>query len=492
MNLSTKRGFCLLLAILVVLSAVVIAVAAEPETSDVSGESAGTSSEESSVPEFDPKGDFSSVNPAMAFCLDTEQVLYENGVDRVLPAGVITKMCALMVAYDLLSQTDRPLTTRVTIEEDWIRDSYVPADRSTPYLGIKAGEEYTLEYLFTTTLVAGASDACSAIVRYCASQILRESEQGFLAKMNEKAGELGMENTRFAAATGKQGASSMTTVRDAMKLLAAFYSYNDLVLASDCATYGTIKNKNCLKCDFFVSNYLNKSVTGLMAGQATNEGNYSVATYKVVDGVVYAYLVMGASGERIDTDGTHWFDPGNAYEDINHLIRWTDANYELMTLCEPDTLIYELRMGDGAETDHLILVPDSPVELLVFRPDQTKLKTDVKFTEQVYESEYNGKDVLCIDAPVKQGTVLGTITFLYDGKVLATRNLIARDSVEINDLRQAMSRIRSFLFDGPMSKIILIVAILVGLWILLALALFVYRIVQTVKKRKKSKNVNKL
>lgn len=484
MILTKKRGLCLLLAILTVLSAAVFAVAAEPETSESSG---AETSEESSESEFDPTGDFSSRNPAMAFCVDTKQVLYENRADEILSAGVITKLCALMVAHDLLRSTDRPLTTRVTLEDEWIRDSYIAGDRSTPYLGLKAGEEYTLEYLFTATLVSGASDACCALVRYCASQIMQESEQGFLAKMNEKAGELGMENTRFTTTTGKGGAASMTTVHDAMKLVAAFYSYNELVVASDCATYGSLKNKNYLLCDYFVEGYLNRNVTGLIAGQATNEGNYSVVTYRVEDGKVYAFLVMGAPGERIDTDGTHWFDPGNAYDDINHMVSWTSANYDFLTLCKKDDLMYELRMGDGAETDHLILVPEKAVEMLVFRPDPNELKTELSFADTVYTAEHNGKEVLCVDAPVKQGTVLGTVTFLHKGEVLVKLNLVARDSVEINDLRQAMTRIRAFLFEGPMSKIIRIVLILVGLWVLLALALFVYRVVQYFKKRKKAK-----
>lgn len=479
MNWTKKRGICLLLAILTVLSAVALSVAAEPETS-------GETSEESSEPAFDPSGDFSAANPAMSFCVETGQVLYENRADEILPAGVITKLCALMVAQDLLHSTDRSMTTRITLEDDWIRDSYVPGDRSTPYIGLKAGEEYTLEYLFTATMVAGATDACCALVRYCASQILQESEQGFLAKMNEKAAALGMGNTRFTSTTGK-GSASMTTTRDAMKLVAAFYSYNDLVMASDCASYGTIKNKNYLLSDYFVRDYVNPNVIGLMAGQASNEGNYAVATYTEDGGKIYAFLVMGARGEKIDTDGTHWFDPGNAYEDINRMIEWTEANYEYRTLCKTDDLMYELRMGDGAETDHLILVPEKEVDLMIFRPKEAEIKMEIKLSDAVYTAEYNGKDVLCVDAPVKQGTVFGTATFLQRGEVLATVNLIARDSVEINDLRQAMTRIHSFLFEGPMSKIIRIVAILIGLWILLALGLFVYRIVQYFKKRKKSK-----
>ena len=105
----------------------------------------------------------------------------------------------------------------------------------------------------------------------------------------------------------------------------------------------------------------------------------------------------------------------------------------------------------------------------------------------------------------------GYVTYNYDGveyTVTDTENAAIRttdtihsvripkshldnntNTVEINELRQAMSKIRSFLFDGPMSKIILIVAILVGLWILLALALFIYRIVKRFRKRK---SVNKL
>lgn len=491
-----SRLLCLLLAAVVLFTVFGMAVSAETSAeSEASAESIDTTTEPEESSESGnnaPITPFSAHSPAMAYCVDTEQVLFETRADEKMAAGIVTKLCALAVAYDLISDVDRPMTTTVTLKKEWLKDSYIAGDRSTPYIGLKADEEYTLEYLFLASLVGNACDAAAVLVRYCAEVILQETEQGFLSRMNDKAASLGMENTRFEKATGANG-GNYTTVRDAMKLLAAFYYYNELVTGSNCVSYGYLKNKNYLMCDKVVSGYRNTEAVGLLAGQSTNEGGYAVATYHITNGIVYAYLVMGGSSERIDTDGEHWFDEGNAYEDINALIPWVNKAYDYMTLCAKDDLIAELRMGDGAEADHLIIVPEKEVELLVYDPDSAPFSKTVKFdTEKVYDSEYNGKPVKCVDAPVKQGDKLGKVTFYHGSKELATVDLVARDSVGINELRQGMSRIRSFLFEGPMGKIVKIVLIFVGIWVLLALVLFIWRIVKYFRNRKKSKNVNKL
>ena len=47
---------------------------------------------------------------------------------------------------------------------EWLKDSYIAGDRSTPYIGLKAGEEYTLEYLFTATLAISINTYAAIII----------------------------------------------------------------------------------------------------------------------------------------------------------------------------------------------------------------------------------------------------------------------------------------------------------------------------------------
>lgn len=436
-----------------------------------------------------------TVNAAMASCVDTEQVLYEKDGDKIFSPGIVTKLMALMVAYDIFQENKQLMSEMVTVTSAWLKNCYTAGDRSTPYIGLAEGNTVTLEYLFATSLVANANDSCAVLVRYCSDSFL-SSEAEFLEKMNERAKEIGMTNSHFYSTTGYNGGASYTTARDVTKLAAAFYRYNDLVELSSKYSYQKIRNKNYLLCDKQVSGYLYVGAIGALAGQATNEGNYSIVTYFERDGLAYAFVVLGAPGEHIDADGTHWFDEGNAYSDIHKLIPWAVDSFKYVKLCESTQILDELRIGEDSDTDHVMVCPAESVERLIMNPDKNKLETIITYKEdRVFDSEFNGKTVKTITAPVTAGEILGTAKFVLNGEQLAEVDLVARDSIDTNSLLAGLNNIRDFLFGSEaMRKIIRVLIILVIIWVVLAIAVFVIRILLKKRKKKAEKNkyVNKM
>jgi len=434
---------------------------------------------------------FASTNPAVAYCINTEQFLYENREDETFAPGVFTKLAALMVAYDLCKSTAHPLTTEITVKGAWVKDTYIAGDRSTPYLGLRDGDTCTLQYLFAASLVSNANDACAALVHYCSETLLVDSTDAFLARMNEKVASLGMKNTEFADTIGLGGKGKITA-HDAGLLAAAFYPYNDLVVLSDCYSYGTLKNKNYLKCNYLMDGYLMEDAVGLIAGHATNEGNYSVVTYIEQEGNAFAFVAANGSRERVETDGLRWFDPGNVYQDMHGMVPFVKESFGLVSLCSDADLLAELRMGGGAEKDFLILVPAKTVEQMIANPKNLPIETVITYdTEKVYEGTFAGKKVMMIDAPVKQGDVVGKAAFVLDGKTLATVDLVARDSVEVNTLLNAAELARVFLFEGPMGTIIDIVVRIILIWLAISLLWLLVKLVVWILRKRKEKDAHK-
>lgn len=431
---------------------------------------------------------FQAVNAAAAYCVETEQVLYESRGSETFAPGILTKIASLMVARDILAEQGVPLSQEVTIRQSWVQGTYISGDRSSPYLQLAEGETYTLEYLFATTLVANANDACASIVHYCAETLLNEDVTAFLKRMNEKVQSLHLEHTTFGDTIGFGGLGS-TTVTDAVRLTAAFYRYNDLVELSDRESYRSIHNKNYLKSDFVVEGYLMKDAIGLLAGQATDQGNYCVLTACERDGIAYVFAVMGAPGVKVD--GKTWFEPGNAYEDMLKLVPYVMDSFGYTQLCNADDILAELRLGGGAEKDFLILVPAQAIELMVPGGEGNQIQVQITYdSEKVYDSEVNGKTWKMADAPIRQGDVLGTATFTQNGKVLATVDLIARESVETDTLKTTFAKLREFLFDGAMGKLIKIVLIIIGIWLLITFVVICVRFGLWIY-RKKKKNAEK-
>ena len=88
-----------------------------------------------------------------------------------------------------------------------------------------------------------------------------------------------------------------------------------------------------------------------------------------------------------------------------------------------------------------------------------------------------------VEAPVKKGDVIGTVTYSYAGQDLATVNLIAAESVERSELLKGAATVKDVITSAWFLAIAAVVAVLIALYLILAL---VYN-----RKKKKLRTVKK-
>lgn len=140
--------------------------------------------------------------------LDAESgmVYSEKEADaRRYPAS-LTKIMTMIVAFDALRQRDIGLETELRATRNAAR-----AEKSR--LGLRAGQRINVRDAISAMAVKSANDA--AITLACG---VAGSEQAFVERMNEKAKEIGLENTHFANASGLHNRDQVTTARDMAKL----------------------------------------------------------------------------------------------------------------------------------------------------------------------------------------------------------------------------------------------------------------------------------
>ena len=128
------------------------------------------------------------ISAASAILIDGEsgRVLYAQNAEEERPIASITKLMTALVAVE--SHPD--LSEVVTIRPEW-----TGVEGSSMYL--KAGEALTLEALLYGLMLASGNDAAVAIAGFCAGDV-----DTFVAWMNAKAAELGMEHTHFENPNG--------------------------------------------------------------------------------------------------------------------------------------------------------------------------------------------------------------------------------------------------------------------------------------------------
>ena len=453
-----------LLAFLITLTSLAAVVSADGEIADNPGINSG--------------------NAFAAYCIDDDQFLYSKRLDEKVAPTVATKLVALMVASDILKERGlNSAETEVTVTAEAIAISGDIADVRVPVMGYSEGSVRTVKELFSATLVACANDAIAAIACDFGEKYLGGGVMEFVARMNKKAEEIGLQSTKFENPTGLDSANQYTTVREVVMIASAFYQYDELVKLSDVESYfngkSTVRNKNYLKCNYYVDGFLNKNAIGLIAGQLNKSGNYCLITASQKEGRTYIFVVMCASGMIVTRDEenlvTYSFGAGNAYVDMNKLINWTRESFVLLPVATTDNVVGELRVNSG-ESDHAMIVPTENVEKLIINVEGVKLEYKLLLDETVvYKKIFNGKEYDTIDAPLTAGMRVGTIVYSYNGNEVARVAAVIRDNVDGDGLKSAMDSVGGFLFGDVMITVLYIIGGVVVLWILITVVMAVVR-----------------
>jgi len=147
-----------------------------------------------------------SSNAILVRLSDGTILMEKNSEDIIYPAS-LTKMLTAIVAIENLSDLEEEI-----ILPDSIYSKLFKANASMA--GFEAGEKVrAIDLLYGIMLPSGA-ECCVGLAEYIAG-----SEENFVQLMNQKADELGMDNTYFENTTGLHNENHYTTVKDLAILL---------------------------------------------------------------------------------------------------------------------------------------------------------------------------------------------------------------------------------------------------------------------------------
>ena len=153
-----------------------------------------------------------SASSAILVDVASGRVLYEQNADAKMLIASTTKILTALVAIE-----EGDLSDIVTVSRE-----AALTEGSAMYL--QEGEQLTLETLLYGLLLCSGNDAAVAIADHVGG-----SQTGFVKMMNEKARELGMEDSSFANPNGLDNEQHYSTARDLAKLACAAVENETLV-----------------------------------------------------------------------------------------------------------------------------------------------------------------------------------------------------------------------------------------------------------------------
>ena len=223
-----------------------------------------------------------TVSASSAILMDGEsgRVLYEKNAGERRPIASITKLMTALVALDLHPD----LTSVVKVKQEW-----TGAEGSSMYL--KPGEELTLEALLYGLLLSSGNDAALAIAGYCAGDV-----ESFVAQMNKKAAQLGMNDTHFANPNGLDDPQNYSTAADMAILARAVLEREELRIIASTRSI-SIAGRSLTNHNKLLRRY--EGCTGLKTGYTDEAGRTLVSSARR-DGQELIAVTLNAPNDWAD------------------------------------------------------------------------------------------------------------------------------------------------------------------------------------------------
>ncbi len=325
---------------------------------------------------------------------ETGTVVYAKNETERLPIASMCKIMTLLLTFEAVERGDLAYEEQITVS-----GHAAGMGGSQVFLG--DGLSYSAESLMKSIAVCSANDSCVALAERIAG-----SEEAFIAKMNERAGELGAENTLFANCTGLPKEPQYSCAKDVSLMLRALLKHQkyfefsrvwleDFVHPDGRTTSMTNTNK------------LIRHYEGCDGGKTgfTNEAGYCLAATAHRGDTRLIAVVIGAESAKIRNAS------------IASMFDEAFAEYATRTILQGGEPIAERAPVDGAKQKDIAVAPENSLVAFCKRADEGKFTVSVQLNEN-------------LRAPIAVGEAVGTAVLYRDGVEVSRTTLVAAEEAE--------------------------------------------------------------
>ena len=321
---------------------------------------------------------------------ETGQVLYAKNEHQALEPASVTKVMTLLLVMEAIDRGTLAYDDVVTVSD-------YAASMGGSQIFLSPGEQITVEDLLKGVCVSSGNDAAVALAE-CVAGVT----ELFVEQMNNRARELGMQDTHFVNCTGLPAEGHVTSAWDI-----AVMSRELIRRHPDIRRFTTIWMDTLRDGQFQLSN-TNKLIrfydgaTGLKTGYTASAG-YCISATAEKDGMELIAVVLGGSTSD------------KRFADAKTLLNYGFASYSLVTVV-PESPLPAVPLTLGTQKAVQSVLTDKNA-LLLEKSRANGLTQAVSLPDAV-------------DAPVEAGEPLGTLDiFDASGTAVASLPLLAGESV---------------------------------------------------------------
>jgi len=329
------------------------------------------------------------------------QILFEmDADDKIYPASM-TKIMTAIVTFDLLKKGETSLDEMITISEKAWRMS----QSGYSSMFIMLNDQVSVEDLLKGIIIVSGNDSCVAL-----AEGLSGTEKDFVALMNEKAEEIGLENTNFNNSSGINDPENYSTVRDILIMsrymidnYPEFYTYFKETEFTWDRTGGdpiTQGNRNPLL-------YKNIGADGIKTGFLSVE-KYSLAAS------------VKTNERRVTVVGSGFKTKNSRSRESMKILNWGLKKFDTVKIIKKDEIFTDLDVWLGNKKKVQVVSKENYFLTIPKRKKKT-IKAIL---------EYNGP----LEAPIQKGEKVATLS-VYVSDILKNEiDILAAEDVEKSNI----------------------------------------------------------
>lgn len=348
------------------------------------------------------------INAKSAILMDynTGEIIYEKKSHDRLPPASISKIMTLLLGMEALE------SGKISLDDE-VRISSHASRMGGSQLWLEEGEIQTVEDLFKAICLRSANDASVALAEHIAG-----SEMTFVKMMNDKAKELGMDNSNFTNATGLPHEDNYVSAYDVAKMSRELLKHKKihdwLTTYMDEIKVGKKKDKiqSLVNTNRLIIDY--DGTTGIKTG-STNEAGFCLSASAKRGNLQLIAVVMGCETSKI------------RFEESIRLLDYGFANYDSIPIGKKNEVMAKVLVHKGKD-EYIEAVLERDGYILVPKGKDTNISKEIILPE-------------FIESPVEQGEEIGYLIVNLDGKEVDKIRLITKHSIEKANLTEMFKKV---------------------------------------------------
>ncbi len=336
------------------------------------------------------------------------QILYGYNVHEKLHPASVTKVMSLLLIMEALDSGKITLDTQIPCSSN-------AASMGGSQIWLDTTETLSVNDMLKAICVVSANDCVVALAEY-----LGGTEEGFVQMMNDKAKELGMNDTTFKNCHGLDEDDHLTSAYDIALMSRELLTKHPKITEYTTIWTDTLRDgKSSLSnTNKLVRNYA--GCTGLKTG-STSLALYNLSASATRDGLSLIAVVMKAP------------TAAKRFSNATSLLDYGFSNFSYKTFAVQGDVVKSISVNKGVQNEVNAVYETSP-SLLIKKGEESNITYEINLNDS-------------IQAPVDKGQILGTITYSMNGNVLLRTNLVAENSIEKSGFLNITKNIFSIWFN---------------------------------------------